>query len=216
MKHPLRLIAAPVLIALGLSLAGCDMGTSNRGMEAAHQPVVSRIDYAMDLRLAGTGTLADGEAQRLRAWFDSLKIGYGDRVALDDRTPYGNGAIRDDVATAAARYGLLLSEGAPVTAGAFDDGAVRVIVSRMTAAVPGCPDWSRRSQPEFGGSTMSNFGCGVNSNFAAMVANPEDLILGQSDSGGNDARLSCKAIKSFREKAPSGTGDLKNSSSKEQ
>ena len=216
MKHPFRALAAPALIALGLSRGGCETGTANRGMESVHQPVVSRIDYAMDLRVGGGGALAEGETQRLRAWFESLKIGYGDRVSLDDRSAYGSGTSREDVATTAARYGLLLSDGAPVTAGEIGDGTVRVIVSRMNAAVPGCPDWSRASQPEFGGSAMSNAGCAVNTNLAAMVANPEDLILGQRGSGGNDAQLSSKAIKTFREKVPTGANELKSSSSKEQ
>ncbi len=43
------------------------------------------------------------------------------------------------------------------------------------------------SQPNYNNRSMSNFGCGVNSNLAAMVANPEDLIHGR-ESGGIDRR----------------------------
>lgn len=210
----LRKTAAPAMIAMSLALGGCGAGTYNPTVESVHQPVVSRIDYALDLQQGGNGGLADGEQQRLNDWFQSLRLGYGDRVSIDDRNPYGNAASRDDIAGAAARYGLLTSESAPVTAGTVGDGMIRVVVSRMSASVPGCPDWSRPSQPEYGASTMSNYGCATNANLAAMIANPEDLIHGQTGDSGTDGRSSAKAIKAFRELAPTGAGALKTESSK--
>ena len=59
-----------------------------------------------------------------------------------------------------------------------EDGPVRVVVSRTRATVPNCPNWSVPSQPNYNNRSMSNFGCAVNSNLAAMVANPEDLVHG--------------------------------------
>lgn len=212
----LRKGAAPAMIAIVLTLGGCGMGTYNPGVESVQQPVVSRTDYTFDVRQDGGGSLANGETQRLQAWFESLRIGYGDRIAIDDRNPSANSASHSDVAAIAARYGLLLDETAPVTAGQAGDGMVRVVVSRMTASVPGCPDWSRPSQPEYGSSTMSNYGCATNSNLAAMIANPEDLIRGQTGTGSSDAQSSSKAIKSFREKAPTGAAPLQSVSSKGQ
>lgn len=212
----LRNTAAPALIALSLALGGCGAGTYNPGVESVNQPVVSRVDYALDLQQNSNGGLASGEKQRLNDWFQSLRLGYGDQVSIDDRNPYGNAASRDDVAGSAARYGLLTSETAPVTAGTIADGMVRVVVSRMTASVPGCPDWSRPSMPEYGASSMSNYGCATNTNLAAMIANPEDLIRGQSGDSGTDGRSSSKAIKSFRDKVPTGDAALKTESAKGQ
>ncbi|MBB5687062.1 CpaD family pilus assembly protein [Sphingobium boeckii] len=212
----LRNAAAPAMLALSLALGGCGAGTYNPTVESVHQPVVSRVDYALDLRQGGNGGLASGEQQRLNDWFESLRLGYGDQVSVDDRNPYGNAASREDVASAAARYGLLTSETAPVTAGTVGDGMVRVVVSRMSASVPGCPDWSRPAQPEFGGSSMSNYGCATNANLAAMIANPVDLIQGQTGNSGTDGRASSKAIKAFRDKAPTGAGAIEAVSSKGQ
>ena len=65
-----------------LLLGGC-MGTENRGLESVHQPVVSRSDYALDLGVSG-GALASGEQQRLAGWVTTMRLGYGDRVAIDD------------------------------------------------------------------------------------------------------------------------------------
>ena len=203
----MRPVSTSALLALTLVLGGCG-GTLNRGLESVHQPVVSRADYAIDLA-AGSGGLDAGETQRLAAWFNSLGLGYGDRVAVDDPSGY-NRAARQDVAGVAGRYGLLVAEGAPVTAGSVAPGNVRVVVTRTSASVPGCPDWSRPAQPEYDASSMSNYGCAVNSNLAAMIANPEDLVHGQEPGSASDARTSAKAIQTYRDKQPTGAGALKN------
>jgi pilus assembly protein CpaD len=200
----MRLASSAALLALGLTVAAC--GPVNRGLDSVHQPVVQRTDYVLDLPAAGLDSQSSPEASRLADWFDAIELGYGDRVSIDESAAY-SGDSRRVVAAVAARYGLLLSDGAPVTAGAIDPGAIRVVVSRTAAAVPGCPDWRRKSAPEFASSTMSNYGCATNSNLAAMVANPEDLVRGQTG-GSTDARTTSKAIKSYRDAEPTGKQGL--------
>jgi pilus assembly protein CpaD len=189
-------------LAPALLIGGC-MGTQNRGLESVHQPVVSRSDYALDLASGGNG-LSEGEATRLHGWLASMRLGYGDRVAIDD--PAGSGAgVRDDIAAVVASYGLLLGEDTPVTGALVTPGTVRVVVSRMHAAVPGCPDWSRNASVEYDQNTSSNHGCAVNSNLAAMIASPGDLVRGQA-SDGNDPATSGRAIQAYRKASPSGAG----------
>ena len=79
------------------------------------------------------------EVERLHGWFESIGLGYGDRISVDDG--YGAGRARDDVAASPPEYGLLLADGAPVTPGRCRPASVRVVVSRDVASVPGCPDW---------------------------------------------------------------------------
>lgn len=191
--------------ALGLTVAGC--GTQNRGLESVHQPVVSRTDYVIDVATGYDG-LADGEAQRLGGWFESLKLGYGDRIAIDGGGRETSGAGRDAIAAEASRYGLLLDENAPIVPGALAPGSLRVVVSRTKATVPGCPDWSRTNNPNFDQHSGSNYGCGVNSNLAAMIADPQDLIQGRNGDGITDSTASNKAIKSYRDRKPSGEQPL--------
>ena len=81
------------------------------------------------------------------------------------------------------------------------------MVSRATADVPNCPNWSRPAQPEFAASTSSNYGCAPNHNLAMMVANPQDLIVGQAGSPTRDARTVTKAVKSYRDYTPTGSGN---------
>src|SRR3546814_2517410 len=73
------------------------------------------------------------------------------------------------------RRGLLLSGAAPVTTGDVPADNLRVVVTRASAFVPGCPDWSTKSSINFNNATSSNYGCATNSNLAAMVADPNDL-----------------------------------------
>jgi len=82
----------------------------------------------------------------------------------------------------------------------------------MKATVPGCPDFSRVSQPEFNSNTSSNQGCAINSNLAAMVANPADLVRGQPGADTSDDVSSLKAIDTFRKAVPTGAGGLKSDS----
>ena len=197
-KRTLLLATLPALL-----IGGCS-GTKNRGLESVHQPVVSRTDYVFDVN-AGPNGLAPGEARRLGGWMETLRLGYGDRIAIDD--PDGDSpATRGDVAREAARFGLLLSDDAPVTAAPVAPGTARIVVSRARAGVPGCPDFSRVRQPEFESNTSSNQGCAVNSNLAAMVADPNDLVRGAPGSDVYDAAIGTRAIETYRKAAPSGAG----------
>lgn len=177
------------------------------GLDSSAQPVVQRTDYVIDLT-SRDDRLSPTERSRLNAWFNSLGIGYGDRIWVDE--PYGPSSARQDVARVAAEYGLLLSDGAPVTPGGIRPGTVRVVVSRSFATVPGCPFGDGSRGPS---STSANYGCSINSNFAAMIADPSDLVLGQSGSGTRDTGTAAKAIKVYRDTAPTGTKGLIQQSS---
>lgn len=198
-------LAGLVAIGATLALAGAaqsrprESRDASRGLDSVNQPVVQRTDYLLDL--ADNGGLSDSDLGRLHSWFGSLGLGYGDHVFVDRGTSAG----RQDVAGVAAAYGLLMSSSAPVLEGDVPMGAVRVIVSRTTATVPGCPNYERERGPS---STSSNYGCAMNSNLAAMVADPNDLVLGQVGSVTGDAHTSSKAIRVYRQTAPTGTKGL--------
>lgn len=198
-------------LALALGLAGCGGMASNRSLESVHQPVVSRTNYTLDLT-AGPGGLSLPEQRRLAGWFDALGLRYGDRVYLDD--PLDAGATRSGVEAVAGRWGILVGDDAPVTPGDVPAGTVRVVVVRSTAAVPGCPDWSAKSDTNLGNATPSNFGCATNANLAAMVADPEHLLHGSDSTGHTAVMSSTKAIDSYREAKPTGEKGLKENSTK--
>jgi pilus assembly protein CpaD len=201
-----------ILLALCTTVAACNNTPDDpsRGVAAVHVPVVTSADYVFDAQ-APDGSLAPGQADRLNGWFQGLGLGYGDSIFVDG--VYAD-AARGQVASIAGQYGMLVSPGAPVTAGAVQPGMVRVVVSRRRAEVPGCPDWSQPSQPNFNNKSMANYGCSVNANLAAMIANPEDLIHGREGSGVTDSSTSTKAIELYRSTPPSGSKGLQSISTK--
>jgi pilus assembly protein CpaD len=202
--------AAALAVSLGLAIAGCNQTPVNTTLYSTKQPVVERDNYTLDLA-AGAGGLPIAEQQRLADWFETLDLRYGDRVALD--SAIASEAVHEDVAAIAGRHGLLLNEGAPVTAGQLQPGTVRVVVTRTLAHVPGCPDWQEHYATNFENATSDGFGCAVNSNFAAMVADPEHLLRGAEGTGETVVMSSTKAIQSYRDQEPTGSGELQSVSS---
>lgn len=210
MRHHFALLALIPALSGCLATAEDRNATALRGVESVNVPVVSRADYALDLAAPG-GSLASSEAGRLDGWFRSLQLGYGDNIYVDGPDSY---SAKADVARVAGRFGMLVGNGAPVTSGEIAPGTVRVVVSRTRASVPNCPNWSEASQPNPANNSMSNFGCAVNANLAAMVANPEDLVHGREGSGLGDAETATKAVESYRKAAPTGTQGLKDINTK--
>jgi len=183
----------------------------NPSIYSVHQPVVQRTDFVLDLNASGD-RLPQSEIDRLHGWFDSIGLRYGDSLSVDEGRGYASGA-RADVARALAEYGLVLADGAPVTGGEIPAGSVRIIASRSTASVPGCPNWATSDNgvapPQ---NTSTNYGCATAGNLAAMIANPSDLILGQDGSGNGTGTTASRAIRVYREGPPTGRGGLQQTS----
>ncbi len=204
-----KLIAA-LLTAAVAACATPGADTRSRGVAAVNEPVLNRSTFVIDVAAPG-GVLPPAEMARLDGWFRSLDLGYGDSIYLDGPDA---GVVRGQVADIAGQYGLQVLPAAPVTAGMIPSGMVRVVVSRTRAEVPGCPNWSVPSQPNFENRQMSNFGCSVNSNLAAMVADPQDLFHGREGTGVVDAVTAAKAVQSYRKATPTGEKGLQDISTK--
>ncbi len=192
-------------LGLGLALAGCGGMPTNTSLYSVKQPVVERTNMVLDVNTSPSG-LPISEQQRLNGWFETMDLRYGDRIAIENpgQNPAVTGAIRD----LAARYGLMLSDTAPVTPGYLQPGQARVVITRSSARVPGCPDWSATSDMNYTNGTSPNFGCAVNSNLAAMVADPQDLLEGKKGSGETVIATSNKAISTYRDMEPTGKAGL--------
>ncbi|MET0241320.1 MAG: CpaD family pilus assembly lipoprotein [Sphingobium sp.] len=161
-----------------------------RGVETPHQPVVMRTTLTFDV---GRGLPAP-DRQRLADWFESIGLGYGDRVAVT-----GGGSVTSDlVATLVSRHGLLLGDDAPADAGEPPVGTLRVTVSRATASVSGCPDWGDRAEADYASGLSPNHGCATMGTLAAMVADAEDLVRGRRANLDYSATTASRAIKVYR------------------
>ena len=205
----MKKIATWTTLALAATLAGCTGSAhSNTSLDSVHQPIVRNSIYQFDVATSG-GELPPSEQGRLQGWFDAMGVRYGDRIAIEDPSVYGASSAQATVRSMIGRRGLLLSNDAPVTTGAVPEGYLRIIVTRASASVPSCPNWDSKSSINPTNSTSSNYGCAVNSNLAAMVADPNDLIKGASDTG-HDPTAATRAIKTYRTKPQTGAGELRD------
>ncbi|MEM7688064.1 MAG: CpaD family pilus assembly protein [Pseudomonadota bacterium] len=190
-----------VAAALGLTLAGCGGMATNNSLYSLKQPVVSRQNFTLDVATISSG-LPVTEQVRLNGWFEAMDLRYGDRIAIED--PGSNPAVTNAINDLAGRYGLIVSNTAPTTTGFLQAGQARVVITRSSAEVPGCPDWSAKSDMNYLNATSPGYGCSINSNIAAMVADSEDLLEGKKGDGENVIATATKAIGAYRDAAPGG------------
>lgn len=192
-----------VAAALGLSIAGCGGMPTNSSLYSTKQPVVSRQNFTLDVSTISSG-LPVTEQVRLNGWFEAMDLRYGDRVAIED--PSSNPAVANAVNELAGRYGLIVAKTAPATTGFLQPGEARVVITRTSAEVPGCPDWSAKSDMNILNATSPGYGCAVNSNMAAMVADPQDLLEGKKGDSETVVATGTKAIEAYRDAVPTGGG----------
>lgn len=215
MRHNLsRSTTGALVLSLAIALSGCSSTPENQSLNSVHQPVIERNSYVFDVETLPNGGMSPAEQRRLSGWFETLGLKYGDKITVDD--PLKSKATMAAVDAVAGRWGLIVdTAAAPVTAGYVAAGATRIIVTRTTASVPGCPDWHQKSDFTMTNRTSSNYGCAVNSNLAAMVADKEHLVKGATGSGETTVMSSTKAIDSFRKAPPSGESGLKGGATSE-
>jgi pilus assembly protein CpaD len=193
-RTPPRPLTSALALSLSLALAACGGMPTNRSVNSVHQPVIERSTVALDVTTNPDG-LPVAEQRRVAAWFEAMDLRYGDRVSVED--PQGSAETRAAVADIAGRYGLLLADGAPVVSGDLQPGQARVVIARTRASVPGCPNWSDKSDTSLGNGISTNYGCANNSNLAAMVADPEDLVKGRKGSNDTYINTATTTIKAY-------------------
>jgi pilus assembly protein CpaD len=214
-----RVTSLTAIMFVSLSLGACASGprgaltaTNNPSVYSVHQPVVQHTNFVLDLDASGDA-LSAAERARLVGWFDAIELRYGDQIFVEEPSNYPSGGARAGVAQVLSEYGMLLRPGSPVTAGSVPPGTVRVVASRATASVPECPNWS---DPEIAPTvnTSANFGCALNSNLAAMIADPNDLIRGRQGSVNGSASVANRAVRVYRDRVPTGTQPLASPSTR--
>jgi pilus assembly protein CpaD len=176
----MRSLSIAIISSLALSLTACGATNANRSLYSVNQPVVERSEYVLDLAPEFNGGLSVSEYNRLSGWLDAINLRYGDRIAMDNPSGLSAGGVRAAVLGEATNRGIELADLAPVTTGNVPANAIRIVVSRSSASVPNCPNWSHRSITDFQSRTSANYGCGVNSTMAAMIADPEDFVKGDA------------------------------------
>jgi pilus assembly protein CpaD len=96
---------------------------------------------------------------------------------------------------------ILLSAASPALAQNANRGVDSLnqpVVSGNMAYVPNCPNWKSRAR-DSAAETDGGYGCAVNSNIAAMIADPQDLLRGRTDPlTGHDPDAAVRAVRAAK------------------
>lgn len=123
------------------------------------------------------------------------------------RRPSGGGR---GGAVASAIRRILVKQGVPesmIVQSTYEGSAESpVVVSyiRTWAVTQECGNWDEDLAITFSNSGYDNFGCSVQSNVAAMVANPNDLVMPRTETPSDPMRRST-VFNKYREGVPSNT-----------
>lgn len=141
-----------------------------------------------------TGKLAYFLTAALRSGEERLALGIptsGDTQLAERRAQ----ALRRVVASLAPDQPVTV---APVADPRLRDGAVLVTVGRYVVTTPSCPDWRKPSGIDAGNSRMSNIGCANETNLGLMIADPADLVVGQTLAPA-DGEATARGVRRYRE-----------------
>jgi pilus biogenesis lipoprotein CpaD len=205
MSAKLRPLLIPLLAAT--FLAGCETERQPETADVASQgiPPTIKVSTSEQRHLVYVGTaakpLSDPERASLVAFIGDTALGTPDAIHVRVRGTAGReqlAAVTRAIASAGVQPTKIEIESVP----ASDIGAgpghppgqsVEVVASISKVDFPSCP---RQSWQQIGGvdnPTSSNFGCSFITQIEAQVADPRDLVQGES--GGNtDATLTNAAI----------------------
>jgi len=123
------------------------------------------------------------------------------------RRPSGGGR---GAAVAGAIQRILIKQGVPnsmiVQSTYSGDAQSPVVVSyiRTWAVTQECGNWDEDLAVTYSNSGYANFGCAVQSNVAAMVANPNDLVMPRTETPSDPMRRST-VMNKYREGVPTNT-----------
>lgn len=203
------------------TLAGCgltrgeirDMDLSRKQMTAAEVTAELKIGA-----IVSGEKLGDSERGAIR-YFGEAYQHEGHGKVIISRPSMGSDDMAALRASADARA-VLLAEGidpASITEGPYDASGARaapLVISYKTweARVAGCPDVANYQIAWTGtNGTLPSFGCAVNSNLAAQIANPGDLV-GDHHLDPSDVKRRTVVISKYRNGEATGSARSADSS----
>ena len=178
----LRYASIAAVVLAGSCAAPMNDGSTRSSDGAANHPITVAPRYAsikLPFSVSDAGLMPDDAAR-----FDAF---------VSDYLQHGNGSISVSAAAGPQSTGAisyfaerLFSMGVPrdrIVVGTHDtangDGSVEIGYVGYVAHSDPCGDWSKDLAGTAGNVTAPNFGCAVQHNIAAMVADPHDLVQPQ-------------------------------------
>lgn len=174
-----------LLLASLLLLGACDLRLNEHVMKARENDSdmrkanrVDLVQFNHQINFDGGKSLPNGaEYDRFDTFANSIKLGYGDEVVLRGSTPARREAMRAYLERLAIPVTIQSESGSKDELSA---NAIKVVVNRYVVTPPACPNWSNFDGTQERNTPGSNYGCSVDASLGHMIANPRDLVQGQT------------------------------------
>lgn len=177
-------IALPVVAMIMLAGCGGFNGAENAQFDASYTHPISVQPDVPTLRVAATGHLSNEDRQAIVTFAAAYKErGHG---VLTVAAPSGSANTAVAMNVLVEVRDMLAKAGVPIervsytpyrASGAAERAPIIMSYKQYVASVAPCGDWSENLAYNPGNGVPKNFGCATQTNLAAMVADPADLVM---------------------------------------
>lgn len=209
MKRPARLTdrkgrflsRACLVVGVALSAAACKSTGSEFNVAAHdyrknHPIIVEEAPAILDVPVARqTAAIDPGLTQAIRLYAEGYKRRHAQVMHI--LVPSGSGHDAAAVRTARQVTRILNQSGVPTSRihrrpyrseGGQDAAPIRLAYHRLAATVDQCGNWPNNLGDTPQNGNWENYGCASQSNLAALVDNPSDLLYPRGSVSGDTAR----------------------------
>jgi len=204
-----RLLMAASAALVAFALAGC--ATDDLALDDTYQPYAPSERYPIEyskapvtIQVATTsGTLQPSQVNAIAGFARQSLAGGATPVTI--RRPAGGGKsarVAQEIA------GLLVQQGVPshlIRKGTYPAGSgspVQISYAKAYAHTKPCGEWDENLANTAQNTRYSNHGCAVQSNIAAMIADPNDIVRPRSESMGEGSASVAAVTKVTTGEAP--------------
>lgn len=189
-RHMIQSAPKTAFLALSLlAVSACQSSGTTRYSDAVNRSTVElvRLPFEIQPETDGTDTLSAQSAVSLHSFLTSVKAGYGDIIMLDapSATPNRIKAVQALLKTRGLTFGGVAPLGETPKA-----NTVMLYVERYQVTVPNCGIWPSDKADLDRNNAAPFHGCSTVAALGMMVANPRDLVAGQSGRANTNAAVS--------------------------
>ncbi len=190
-----------------LALAGCSNAANftNGDVQTRNEVEMVRIPYMITF-VTDDSKLSNESIEQLDIFMMKSNVSYGDEISID-LPLQRDGSLTEQnqkkmsyLAELFKKRGLRLSAEVTPYGLSPDQDQARLLISRYVVTPPRCGNWTA-SNDNFTNAATSGFGCSNQANLGLMVANPRDLIIGETNNV-PDTESAAKAVHTYRIKKP--------------
>ncbi len=158
-----------------------------------------RLPFEIKSEQDGTDSISNVTRASLNGFLTSIEVSYADVIMLDgpNAAPERLSAIEDFI----RENGFIYAGNSPLGAEP-EAGSIMLYVERYVVTTPKCGNWAPEASNNTRNNASSFLGCSNTANLGLMVANPRDLIAGQSS--GNSTAAAVGAIYTPKAKTAAG------------